>query len=70
MPMNKYGVIDLGTNTFHLLIVESEHAPDFQVILKKRLFIKLAEEGINMIGTAAYQRAVRAMEEFRGLIDL
>lgn len=59
----KVAVIDLGTNTFHLLIAELT-AEGFQVLYRERRFIKLAEEGIETIAPAPFQRAVSALSAF------
>jgi len=56
-------VIDLGTNTFHLLIVEINEL-SFSTVYRERKFIKLAESGIQTIGEKAYQRALQAMLGF------
>ena len=67
--MEKYGVIDLGTNTFHLLVATPLSNKTFKTIFKKRIFVKLAEDGIQNIGFTAYQRALNAMIEFKDLLD-
>lgn len=61
--MKKAAVIDLGTNTFHLLIVEFEEE-GFRELYRERRFIKLGEEGIETIGAAPYQRAVAAISAY------
>lgn len=53
-------VIDLGTNTFHLLIVAIDGG-QFSTVYRERKFIKLAEQGIETIAAAAYQRAMEVM---------
>ncbi len=58
--MNRYAVIDLGTNTFHLLIVEENR----QKIYQERQFVKLAENGIERIGEKPFQRGIHAMLHF------
>jgi len=58
--MSKAAVIDLGTNTFHLLIVELQDG-GFRELYRERRFIKLAESGIETIGPAAWERAVTAI---------
>ena len=65
--MAKYGVIDLGTNTFHLLIVKEENG-NLKELVRERVFVKLAEEGIQNIGPAPYQRAVSCMERFHQIL--
>ena len=42
----RLAVIDLGTNTFHILIVETGENGTFKEIQRIRRFIKLAEEGL------------------------
>lgn len=61
--MKKVAVIDLGTNTFHLLIVELQ-AEGFREIYRERRFIKLAENGIETIGEAPYLRAIEAITAY------
>ena len=62
---NRNGVIDLGTNTFHLLIVEIAKDGTSSEIFRERIFVKLAEEGIESIGAAPYQRALNALAHFQ-----
>ncbi len=63
-------VIDLGTNTFHLLIASppDEHGR-FEEIYRERRFIKLAEAGIERIGEAPYHRAMEALLHYRKIMD-
>ena len=65
---NRYGVIDLGTNTFHLLIVEKSSDGISHEIARKRIFIKLASEGIETIGAAPFQRGINAMIHFSEIL--
>ncbi len=63
-------VIDLGTNTFHLLIATPPAANgQFQEIYRERRFVKLAAEGIERIGDAPYQRGLEALLHFRQIMD-
>lgn len=64
----KYAVIDLGTNTFHLLIAMKISTGQFKELYRKRLFIKLAENGIARIGEAPFSRAMKAMEAFNNTL--
>ena len=59
----KKAVIDLGTNTFHLLIVEV-NGKTFKEIFRERIYVKLAEGGIATIIPAALERAENAMLHF------
>lgn len=66
--MTRYGVIDLGTNTFHLLIVEiNEHGEAIEVF-RERIFVKLAEDGIGKIGKKAYLRGLQALSHFQKIL--
>ncbi|MCC6462261.1 MAG: exopolyphosphatase [Saprospiraceae bacterium] len=62
-------VIDLGTNTFHLLIVRRLPAGAWAPVLRERIFVKLAEEGIERIGPAAFARGLAALAGFRQHLD-
>jgi len=63
-----FAAIDLGTNTFHILIVKSEKGQLIE-IYRKRFFVKLAEGGINIIGPQAWLRAQNALLHFREKIN-
>ena len=67
--MKKYGVIDLGTNTFHLLIIETDDTDAFREIYREQHFVKLAEDGIGTIGAAPYARALKVMQDFEEVLD-
>lgn len=57
-------VIDLGTNTFHLLIAYPAAGGRFTEVYRERRFVKLAEEGISYIGPQAWSRGMDAMQAF------
>lgn len=65
-----FAVIDLGTNTFHLLIAEKAPEGGWTSLLRQRFFVKLAENGISRIGDAAFARGLAAMEAFKVQLDL
>lgn len=64
MPSDKFGVIDLGTNTFHLLVAGLNEQGELQVHHKDRVFVRLGESGLHRIGEAAFQRGLQTMERF------
>lgn len=66
--MDKYGVIDLGTNTFHLLIVSVTPDGRLKELERKRIFVKLAEDGIHTIGPRPYQRGMEALQTYSKLL--
>lgn len=67
---NKLAIIDMGTNTFHLLIAEGEGGA-FNIIFRDRLAVKIGMGGINdgLITESAIHRALLAMQSFRNIID-
>lgn len=66
----KVAVIDLGTNTFHLLIARVEQ-DSHAILLRERKAVKIGEKGINKgeITKAAWKRALQALNEFKSIID-
>ena len=58
----RLAVIDLGTNTFHIIIAEVGENGELKQLFKHRIFVKLAEKGIGKIGPKAYQRALEATD--------
>lgn len=69
-PRKRFAVIDLGTNTFHLLIAEpGENGQGLHEIYRSRHFIKLAEKGIETLSTEALDRGMEALLFFRQQLD-
>lgn len=66
----KAAIIDMGTNTFHLLLVEL-NATDFTTLYKEKVAVKVGQGGIskNTITKDAQKRAFDTLQHFRGLID-
>jgi exopolyphosphatase/guanosine-5'-triphosphate,3'-diphosphate pyrophosphatase len=68
----KIAIIDLGTNTFHIVIYETiDQAPGYQEIARKRIYVSLGQDGIATayIVPEAAARALNAMLEFRAMLD-
>jgi len=64
------GVMDLGTNTFHLLIADG--SPDnFRKIVHEEIAVKLGEGGISKgyISVPAFERGLKAMNKFHQLLQ-
>lgn len=61
---DRYAVIDLGTNTFHLLIAERLEQGHFREVCRDREFVKLAEAGITRIGEAPFERGLNTLRRF------
>lgn len=66
----KIAAIDLGTNTFHLLISEATEQ-SYRALTSKRVYVKLRDGGLQTrsITPAAQQRALEAMRIFKKLMD-
>lgn len=62
--------MDLGTNTFHLLITEYNNSALHEIVHEHDA-VKLGEGGINkgLILPAAFERGVKSMQHFNGLIQ-
>ena len=58
--------MDLGTNTFHLLIAEGD-INNFREIVHQHIAVKLGEGGINksIILSAAFERGINTMKAFK-----
>ena len=66
--MNRFAVIDLGTNTFHLLIVDMQKGAPTSILFKKRIYVSLASEGISNIGDAPYARGLNCLNQFASIM--
>ncbi len=66
---NRIAIIDMGTNTFHLLIADGENHT-FHILYRDRLAVKIGMGGINdgYITEEGIQRALLAMQSFRNVI--
>jgi exopolyphosphatase / guanosine-5'-triphosphate,3'-diphosphate pyrophosphatase len=67
----KRAVLDLGTNTFHVLIADISPGGVWKKVLQKRITVKLGKGGINRnrIAQGAYTRGMNALKRFRYYLD-
>lgn len=65
---NRFAVIDLGSNTFHILIVDINEDGTYQQVHKEGSFVGLAERGIEKIGEQAISRGMETLEVFSKLL--
>ena len=67
----RVAIIDLGTNTFNLLIAEV-YSGTFKLIHKEKQAVKLGKHGINSgrIAEDAFKRGVKAMRHYKKVISL
>lgn len=68
--MERVGVIDLGTNTFHLLIAEVSE-DSMSIIHRERRPVKIGMGGINqgVIREEAVARAIDCLQQFKKILD-
>jgi exopolyphosphatase/guanosine-5'-triphosphate,3'-diphosphate pyrophosphatase len=66
---NKIAIIDMGTNTFHLLLAQEEEGR-FNITYRDRLAVKIGMGGINngVITEEGIQRALVAMQSFKNIM--
>jgi exopolyphosphatase/guanosine-5'-triphosphate,3'-diphosphate pyrophosphatase len=68
--MARIAVIDLGTNTFHLLIAEVS-SDAINTLYKEKIAVKIGQNGISkgLIANDAIKRAVKTLKIFKTVID-
>ncbi|GAB4331098.1 MAG: hypothetical protein OHK0038_05770 [Flammeovirgaceae bacterium] len=66
----RVAAIDMGTNTFHLLITELKNG-QIEVLQKISRFVYIGKGGINdgKLTSEAFERALNTLQEFRQAID-
>lgn len=66
----KAAIIDMGTNTFHLLVAEWS-SRDYKILLRDRIPVRVGVGGINknIITHDGMERAVNALIQFKNKID-
>lgn len=66
----KVAIVDLGTNTFNLLIAEVSKSK-FREVYSTKLAVKLGEGGINkhFITASAFERGIVALKEYKKITD-
>ena len=63
----RHAVIDLGTNTFHLLIADIGGGV-LREVYRERRYVKLASDGIETIGREPYLRGLQALEHYATIL--
>ncbi|HEY4653104.1 MAG TPA: exopolyphosphatase [Cyclobacteriaceae bacterium] len=68
--MSRIAIIDLGTNTFHLLVADEREA-GYRIVHRDRLSVKIGMGGINrgFVTEDAIQRTMLALQSFRNTMD-
>lgn len=71
MTNQRMAVIDMGTNTFHLLIGEASSKMSYKIFMDEKIAVKIGEGGISRskITTEAQERGLSALLKFKKTID-
>jgi len=67
--LKKYAVIDLGSNTFHLLIAEQMLDGSFKTIFRKRVFTILSDGGVDYIKQDRLDFGLETLREFKIILS-
>jgi exopolyphosphatase/guanosine-5'-triphosphate,3'-diphosphate pyrophosphatase len=69
--MNKIAVIDLGTNTFNIIVGQTDVKGDFNRLDETKIAVKLGEGGINsgIIAPEPFQRGINALHRFKQITN-
>lgn len=69
--MSRIAIIDLGTNTFNLLIVEAGSDKTYQHVFQTKISVKLGEGGINkgFIAPVPFNRGIEALKMHKQTIE-
>ena len=62
--MDKFAALDLGTNTFHLLVASFDERGQLIEHFRRREYIHLAKDGIDEISAQAYTKAINCIISF------
>jgi len=67
----RIGIIDLGTNTFNLLIADKQDDQPFKCLLNTKSAVMLGSEGLDkgFISDKAFTRAYGVLRDFRALLN-
>ncbi|MFT5834960.1 MAG: exopolyphosphatase/guanosine-5'-triphosphate,3'-diphosphate pyrophosphatase [Cognaticolwellia sp.] len=65
----RVAVIDLGTNTFHLLIATTDEKGNFSTLYRIREYVYIGEDGVKILGKKPLERAYDTLKKFKKSID-
>ncbi len=64
----RYAAIDLGSNTFHILIAEKSNDGGFKKIHQQREYVYLGRDGVEHINAESYQKGIDTLKIFSALM--
>ena len=65
----RLGVIDCGTNTFHLLVVDVDNEHGISRVHKERRYVRIGQEGVETIGKAPFKRGIGCLADYKLLVE-
>jgi exopolyphosphatase / guanosine-5'-triphosphate,3'-diphosphate pyrophosphatase len=67
----RVAIIDLGTNTFNLLIADTDATGEYTIVHNEKMPVRLGEGGINegIIAEAAFVRGVQAIVAYQKVLQ-
>lgn len=71
-PPNRIAAIDIGTNSFHLIIVEVKQNNQIKLLDKERVFLRLGSEvkdGKTFISEKDFEQAITSLKGFAKIIN-
>ncbi|MBX2845154.1 MAG: hypothetical protein KTR13_02985 [Saprospiraceae bacterium] len=68
MVEEKVAVLDLGTNSYHLLIAKVE-PHGFEELVKRKEFVRMGAGGLTVIDEEKFSRAMNTLGRFKKLMD-
>ena len=66
---SRFAVIDLGSNTFHLLIVKKKDGGQIETLYRDRCYVKLASGGKKNISPEAFERGIECLSNFKNHLN-
>lgn len=69
MTNQRYAAIDLGTNTFHILIAEKLGDGRFKKIHQQRVYVYLGRDGVAHINQESFQKGIETIGLFAALLS-
>lgn len=65
----RVAIIDLGTNTFHILIAKIKSDGSFSTVKRIRKYVYIGEDGVETLGEKPLKRAYDTLAEYKIAID-
>lgn len=66
----RLAAIDVGTNSFHLIVVEIDHhAGKFKVIYREKDRVRLGGGGMKQLSVSAMERGIKILKKFKTIAD-